>query len=296
MKEMAEKILLRIIDINSKNSPEAIPHSDSFLRDMGALYSLNNTELHDIIALLRESHRIFVIEINKEDHDTPGIDGYVEADLTTIRRLKNYFQKLLMDEYEMKKGKRLHTHQIIHEMYSAPEQYINTTLGMIGNKAIMLEEYENLIEKRYNEYTETWKMEAFEKILGKMESEKKERLSGDRTVTQKEPEATESKRAVDFELSGNYTQTGTKKTLAKQLQIYGAETFCRINFRNYNFSLVREMIQSGMINRKDELKKIKSMIQKVRDNTDRDAKIREYTSELDDLERTISRYIVISKK
>ncbi len=298
MKDMAEKILLRIIEINSKNSPEAIPHSDSFYKDMGALYGLKRYELDEIIELLRESHRIFVIEINKEDHDhdIKRIDGFVEADLTTVRRLKNYFQKLLMDEFEMKKSKRLHTHQIINEMYANPDLYINTTLGMIGNKAIMLEEYENLIEKKYSEYTESWKLEAFHKLLEEIENEKKGQAREKGNDEEREAVLEETKRAVDFGISDSYTVPETRTSLKKQLQIYGAETFCRINLRKYNFPLIKDMVQSGMINRKDELKSIKAMIQKMKSNTDRDPKLKEFAGELDELERTVSRYIVISRK
>ena len=55
------------------------------------------------------------MEIAKEDkaHDIERIEGYVDADFTTVRRLKDFFQRALVAQYEEQFYKKMMVHQII---------------------------------------------------------------------------------------------------------------------------------------------------------------------------------------
>ena len=297
MKEITDKVFQKIVENNSRDTPNSIPHSDAFSKEISSLYGLKDHEITGIINLLKEAHRIFSIELTQEDrdHDISRVDGYVEADLTTIRRLKTFFQKLLMDEYEAQHNTRVPTHQIIKDMYAKPNLYKNTSIGQIANKAFMLEEYENLIEKRYNEYTDPWKDEAMNRLLQEREE------SGESAPVPEKPEKEESKtdkgasqRAADMDLFIDAALS--KKSLEKAIGIYGPETFCRISLRKYQFNLLKQVIESGEIDRKEDLKKLKSMISKMKGNMDRDDRLKDFEMDINGLERTVSRHILISKK
>ncbi|TFH41748.1 MAG: hypothetical protein E4G96_04880 [Chrysiogenales bacterium] len=167
LKKFAEEIFRKILEHNSKINHESIPHSDSFEKEIRSLIGIDKPDFDRIIRVLKDSHWILSFEIIKEDRDNEikRVDGYVEADLQTVRKLKNYFQKLLMDEYEKQFNKRMLVHQIVKDIYTRPSFYKNTPIGQIGNKAIMLDEYENLIERNFTEFTESWKLKKFSEVL-----------------------------------------------------------------------------------------------------------------------------------
>ena len=103
-----DEIFSRIVGYNSKANNDAIPHSDNFSKEIQSLLGIDQPEIERIIRIMKDSHKIFSFEIIKEDpeNEIKRIEGYVETDLQTIRKLKNYFQKLLMDEYEKQFNKR----------------------------------------------------------------------------------------------------------------------------------------------------------------------------------------------
>ncbi|MBN2078588.1 MAG: hypothetical protein JW838_06455 [Spirochaetes bacterium] len=296
LKQFTEEVFRKIVEYNSKINHEAIPHSDTFEREIRSLVGIGKPEFDRIIGVLKDSHRIFTFEIVKEDRENEirRVEGYVEADLQTLRKLKNYFQKLLMDEYESQYHRRMLVHQIVKDMYARPGFYKNTLIGQIGNKAIMLEEYENLIERNFTEYTEIWKTRKFSEVLTEAEAA---HLEGEEAGGEKEPESSKkvSKRAVDSPNYADFTSQQSKQSLSKVLQIYGVEFFFRINLRKYNFDLLREIVESGEIDRRGDLQILKEMIQKMKQNTDRDPELSRHTEQIYRLERIISRHMLYSK-
>ncbi len=296
LKQFIEEVFRKIVEYNSKINHEAIPHSDAFEREIRSLIGIGKAEFDRIIGLLKDSHRIFTFEIVKEDRENEirRVEGYVESDLQTLRKLKNYFQKLLMDEYETQYHKRMLVHQIVKDMYARPGFYKNTLIGQIGNKAIMLEEYENLMERNFTEYSDIWKTRKFAEILAEAEATplqgEKEDAGGDTA-----PATAASKRAVDSPHYADFTSQQTKQSLSKVLQIYGVEFFFRINLRKYNFDLLREIVERGEIDRRADLQILKEMIQKMKQNTDRDPELSSHTEQIYRLERIISRQMLYSK-
>ncbi len=295
LEKIIENVFQKIIEYNSKDNSKAIPHSDSFEKEVVALFGLKEYELKRILTILKESHKIFTFEITQEDknRDIKRIEGYVEADLVTVRRLKSYFQRLLMDEYEQHFNTQLLFHQIAKEVYTNPRAFKNTPLGQLANKAIMLEEYENLLEKEYNEYTENWKSEKLREIIQNTGDVLSEQTKGAENREKNDSKAS-SKRAVDSREYEEFSAAGSKQSLNKILKIYGVEFFYRVNLRKYNFDLLNDIINKRIINRKQDLKLLKSMLQKVKDNTRYDPKLKQYSDSINRLERTISRYILIN--
>lgn len=160
-KDLVDRVFKRIVAINCFYNRDSIPHSDVFAKETESLLGLSIPELDLIISILKESHKIFIMEISREDSGKklPKIYGYVDADILSIQKLREVYHKALMDDYEQSTGKRRSSNQIIKEMI--PQlQYINQTpMGKLLNKAIMLDEYARLLEKDYKEYTEEWKEE-----------------------------------------------------------------------------------------------------------------------------------------
>jgi len=295
IRKLADELFQKIIELNSKESLDSIPHSDSFLKEMESYLSIPRHELKSVIQLLKESNKILSFEIIKEDKskDIKKVEGYVETDLVTIRRLKNFFQKVLMDEYEKQNHNRMLVHQIIKDIYSRPAYYKNTPIGQIANKAIMLEEYEMLLQKEYTQFTDSMKAKKFNDLL-----EQTDVLLADKRIEEaqkhsdEEKESPQYQRAVDSEQYGDFSSSSKKMSVSKVLQIYGIEFFFRVNLRKYNFDILTQVIDSGEIDRKSDLKLLKDMLQKVKANTSRDTKLLDYIENIQKLERSISRHIV----
>jgi len=292
-----DEIFSRIVGFNSKANNDAIPHSDNFSKEIQSLLGIDQPEIERIIRILKDSHKIFSFEIIKEDpeNEIKRIEGYVETDLQTIRKLKNYFQKLLMDEYEKQFNKRMLVHQIVKDMYARPSFYKNTLLGQVGNKAIMLEEYEGLIERNFNEFTDSWKSKKLTELMAMTENKLlRDPLDKKTGTAQANKGAALKQRAVDSEQYQNYAADKSKQSLDKVLQIYGVEFFFRIHLRKYEFESLRDIIESGIIDRRADLMKLKEMIQRMKSNTEKDPKLLEHTEQIYRLERIISRQMLYS--
>jgi transcription initiation factor IIE alpha subunit len=292
-----EEVFNQIVAQNSKVGPDGIPHSDIFEKQIQALLGIDGMEINRIIRILKESHKIFTFEIIKEDsdNDIKRVEGYVETDLQTIRKLKNFFQKFLMDEYEKQFSKRLLVHQIVKDIFSRGAFYKNTMLGQIGNKAIMLEEYESFIERNFNEFTDSWKAKKLAEVVLNPENKKLgESPPSDAAGQETAGGSPMGKRAIDSPKYQYYTSDKSKQSLDKVLQIYGVEFFFRINLRKYNFDLLKQVIESGEIDRRADLTVLKEMIQKMKSNIGKDPQLLEYAEKIYKLERIISRQMLYS--
>ena len=296
LSKLLEEIMLKIIESNAKNNIDSIPHSDVFRKNIISSMGILDNQLNQILNILKESHRIFIFEIIKEnkEKEIKKIEGYVEANLGTINRLKTFFQNLLMTEYEKKFNKRLLVHQIIKEIYQQRSIYQNTPIGQIGNKAIMLEEFSNLIEKHYGEYTAAWQENKLKELLEKIEQTNQENQESQERAPEEVSRA--SRRAIDTKEFSEIAAKGNKESLKRILSIYGVEFFFRVNLRKYNFDIIQAAIESGEIDHKADLKMLKEMIQKVKLNIKKDPKLMEYSDELYKLERATSRGILTSIK
>lgn len=297
LEKLTEDIFKKILEHNSKADSTSIPHSDLFEKEVQSLLGIDQPDIERILKILKEAHKIFTFEITKEDRDNDirKVYGYVDCHLQTIRRLKNFFQKALMDEYEKQYSKRMLVHQIVKDIYSRPQFYKNTILGQLGNKAIMLEEYENYMEHHYNEFDDPWKANKLKELLAAtgdtlLSDQKK---AADPAAPQKKKEAPSvPNRAVDTDLYEEYSSDKGKQSLNKVLQIYGVEFFFRINLRKYNFDLLRQIVESGEIDRRADLAILKEMIQKMKSNVRKDPTLLDHMEKIYKLERIISRQML----
>lgn len=299
-KELIERVFKRIVAINCYNNLESIPHSDVFIKETEALLGVSNQELDLIISILKESHKIFIMEISREDSNNKveKILGYVDADLLTIQKLRDIFHRALMDDYEKETGKRKAPGQIIKEMIPQLHYMNHTPRGKLLNKAIMLDEYARLLEKDYKEYTEEWKEENLQLQLS-VNEELMARYTNDKKKTE-EVVVAEVKakpvRAVDSPLIDDFSKQVSAGSITRVLHIYGVDFFFRVNLRQYKFDYLSQVLDTGVIDRKSDLLTLKEMIKKVKENMDFDKELDKHYDEIMSLDRKVSRNISFSKK
>ncbi len=289
-KKLAHDIFRAIAAMNTMDNRDAIPQSDVFIMKMVSTLGIDERMVFELLRILKESHRILVMVIVKEDANRKirRIEGYIDADLGTIHRMRDIHDRLLVEMYEETFHKRAMARQIVHEMFPRVFQYNNTPIGQMLNKVIMLEEFEKLVGKSYTEYTDTWK----DKRLDELINENMSILSPSQQESRPAPAAKpESVRAVDAVAPGDLSSIGTHDSLARMLNIYGVEFFFRVHLRKCQFDYLRQIIENGSIDSRADLQVLKTMIQKMKLNVDRDAGIRDNMDDLLRLERAVSRFL-----
>ena len=300
-KDLIDRVFKRIVAMNCQYNLNSIPHSDVFFKETESLLGLSIPELEVIISILKESHKIFAMEISREDSSNKldKIFGFVDADLLTIQKLRDIFHRALMDDYEKDSGRRKTSSQIIKEMIPQLHYINHTLMGKLLNKAIMLDEYVRLLEKDYKEYTEEWKEENLklqlsvnEDILTKYSNDKKKDAE---TETQPEKKA-KPVRAVDSPYINDFSKEVSAGSISRVLHIYGIDFFFRVNLRQYKFDYISQVLDTGVIDRKSDLMTLKDMIKKIKENMDLDKELDNHYDEIMSLDRKVSRNISFSKK
>jgi hypothetical protein len=301
--KLVEEIYQELRRRNSASGGGSIPHSDEFFKFAQSTLGIDPDLVKQIIQVLLDSHRIFSIEVIAEDksHDVPRVDGYVVANLNDIRKLKNFFQNELMIEYEKQFNKRQMTHQIVKEIFPMMRSLNNTALGMVANKAIMLEEYERLMEKKFEEYTEEWKDKRMEVELAHSDLNERAaevKKSTDSVTSQARKQAPKAKmvRAVDSAQYDEFSSRSKNYPLQRILKIYGVNFFFQVNLRKCQFALLDKLVKDGQINRRADLLLLKDMIQTVKSHADQDADLASHAAELYSLEKSVNHAIYFAGK
>ncbi len=300
-KDTVERVFKRIVAINCLYNVNSIPQSDVFFKETEALLGLTVSEIDLIIKMLKESHKIFIMEISREDSASKAekIFGYVDADFMSVQKLRDVFHRALMDDYEKETGKRKSAGQIIKEMIPQLHYINKTPMGKLLNKAIMLDEFMRLLEKDYKEYTEEWKEENLQQQLV-INKELFIKLSDVKNADREKEVQVERKvkpvRAVDSPMMEDFSKQISAGSVTRVLHIYGVEFFFRVNLRQYKFDYLSEVLDTGVIDRKIDLMSLKDMLRVIKENMDVDKELENHYEEIMSLDRKVSRNISFSKK
>jgi len=298
LQKIVDDLFNAIAKKNREESRDAIPHSDNMYKDFAASHGISSEAVDEALEVLKDSHKILSMQISREDKDrdkdSRDVYGYVDADVVTVKKLRVYFQKSLVDIYEEEVGIKTGVHQAVKDIFARINLFKNTPLGHIANKAIMLEQYEKLIEGSYMEYTESWKETHLEKIiLSKgMSYDQKYKIKEKKIKSVKKQvngKVKNARRAVDEKGYNGFLEKSSELPVKKILNIYGVELFLRINLREYKFSYIKTLVEKGEIQGKANMELLKKMLKRVKDNIDVDLKLKEYESEIKNLERTAVR-------
>lgn len=308
LRKNVDHVFRSIVAQNALNNANSIPHSDQFVKEMESLHGLTKSEVEVIISILKESHKIMVMEISREDNNRKldKILGYVDSDLVTLQKLKDVFHRILVEDYERENGNKKTPHQIIKEMIPRL-QYINhTPLGRVLNKAIMLEEYVRMIEKDYREYSEDWKEENLKLqidinkdiLKGFSDAKNKSLLpkENEKVTVERKVKGKGYVRAVDSPRMDDYLKEVNSVSVNKLLQIYGVDFFFRVNLRKCNFEFISQALDTGVIDRKKDLMLLKDMLKTIKNNMGSDPELKSHYDAIMSLDRKISRFISFSRK
>lgn len=302
--EIVDKVFKRIVAYNQRMNLDSIPHSDVFQNEIISLFGITKNELEVVLSILKESHKILIMEIAKEEtgKNLDKISGYVDADLLTIQKLKEIYYNALVNEYEKDYHKKKTAGQIIKELIPRISYINHSPLGKFLNKALMLDEFERHVEKNYREFTEEWKDENYavqisvnEEFLKNIGNEKKGPAQV-KVETPVESKPSASKRAVDSPLLQEFQSQNSGDSLLKMLQIYGVDFFYRVNLRKYNFSIIEQAIDSNIITRRQDLLALKDMLKQIRSHFGIDSQLEKYYDDIMNLDRKVSRSISFLKK
>ena len=306
--EIYEEIKLRNSTVNARS----IPDSDEFINFMSASSGVPTQLVKQIIRLLIAAKKIFTMEIVAQDkiRETPSIQGYVISDVSVIRELKNYFQNELVGMYNQQFNKDLMVHQAIKAIFPIIKSLNNTPIGLVANKAIMLEEYNRLMDKHFSDYTEEMKKKLLEAELKRANF--KEEGKEDEKEAEKEKAVKEQKekavavdkgkagkgyeRAVDASQYQDFMLKSKNHPVSRIINIYGIKFFFQVYLRKYQFSYIKDLVSRGQIKKRDDLLLLKEMLRKIKMNASRDPGLRKYTDTIYELERAISHHIYFSQR
>lgn len=316
--DMIEQVFRTIETRNSMTNSQSIVHSDELINQLAAQMGVTKDVIKQIIEVLLDAHKILHIDIVAEDTNR-GIDkivGYVIVDLSTIRTLKNFYDSQLMIIYEKTYHKARGATSIIKELFPQIRTLNTSEIGQILNKAMMLGEYEKLVEKDYREYSHSWQEKRMLEIAREKgfhyrtsghpaditaetspspDTAVKDAPAADAEKTADTPASPEDgKRAVDTSEYMEFADKKTKYPLKRLLSIYGVEFFTKIYFRKYEFSYIRKIIDDHQITSKNELMLIKGLLAAVKKNFYTDPKLSQYKEEIFLLERALTHAVFFS--
>ena len=60
--------------------------------------------------------------------------------------------------------------------------------------------------------------------------------------------------------------------------------------------MLKDTIENGIIDKRSDLKQLKDMIQKVKSNASRDPELDKYINELNALDQTVSKYMLLGRR
>lgn len=159
----------------------------------------------------------------------------------------------------------------------------------------MLDEYERLLEKQFNDYTEDTKDMLLKKLLEERKdlfSEVLEKVivAGKKDSKEKTP-GKRQRRAVDSNAAKEFDRAKKDLPVEKLISIYGIDFFLRVHLRRYEFNLIKSSVEKGILRRPEELKKLKEFLGKLKNNFNTDPGLSEHMTELYSLDRVVSSYL-----
>ena len=295
MRDLVEDIFRHIVQQNKNENGDSIPHSDALQKHLESALGIDAPSFDRAITILKNSHKILAFEIFKENsvQNTGKVEGYVDADISTVRRLREIHGRILAESWAEEHRQRKTATQIVRDLLPMMNSLSGTPLGAIFTKAFMLEEFEKLLERDYPHYSEDWKAAKLDEILAAEQGSSaaansgtasSERQSRDK---QKTTPSGKNQRAVDqvpADVQGKFP-------VQKIIQIYGIDIFFRTNLRQYKFDYLYELIESKQIVKWSYLKRLKDMLGTVKSNAASDPLLNENFDKINRLERIASRFM-----
>lgn len=297
MNDLEELLTTIYIDIRKRNterSQHAIPQSDEFYDYLTSAYSVIPFAAPKLIKILVDSHKVFsfkIIEADRKAH-IRSIEGLVVAEGNIISVLLDQYSDELIRLYSNEFSAKYSIERIIKEFLPKLDQYNNTPLGIVTNMVINLMSIKSILERNIMLYGIKWQEKKLQEEIGKSDplnffidtGADKAKSAGD--VQQQASK--ELQRSTDVAKYEDLKKYLSKNTIEKTLTVYGVEFYSRVCFREYQFSVIRKLVEDEIIYEKMDLMLVKKMLQKTRSHSDQDLNLQKYANEINDLEKLIN--------
>lgn len=294
------EIVKRIRDVNHGTKDYPIPASDTMYRKhMGDIVK-DEKQLLEYLKVLAEAHYLFEISMVEPD-DTlmiSGIDGYVVADIPSLKVLRERADNDLETVYEQQFYRRRQVTTIVRELLPQARNFNNTDLGRALNIAVMLQQFEQLLTTTFAEYTDTWKRRKLEELVPDLGLQD-EPVDGGGGAPIEDPAAppgmdddhldhppdSHPKRAVDSGELARIQEMDRSGNWGNAVDRYGVQFLLRIHFRKYEFDKVKWLLRTGKVAREEDLRFVRNTIRTMEERTHLDMKLLKFDKEMAEVKR-----------
>ncbi|MBI39433.1 MAG: hypothetical protein CMF59_07525 [Leptospiraceae bacterium] len=289
VREILQDIVEHIRKANNSKDGERIPTSDDLVRKLAAEYALEKDTIRYYLRVLSDAHYIITIHFVEADERLmiSGVNGYVVAEPGLLEEVKNYAYRLLEQTYEAQFYRRKQATLIIREMMTDVKRYNNTPLGKTLNAALMLQQYDSVIESHQGEFSDQWKSSRLAELVPGLNQDPGAGATPP-LVTDDDsfvaPEI-ESHRAIDSEAYRGLEKMDLSGSWGKAVNKYGVNFLLRIHLRKYEFDRIRKLIKQKKIARYDDLRFIRDSVRKMEDRKFDDPMLQYYHNDMTELRR-----------
>ncbi|MBM9501387.1 hypothetical protein JWG44_14110 [Leptospira sp. 201903071] len=295
--DVALEIASEIKKINLQDD-DKIPTSDTFVKELMALYSREPEDLRNIIEALREAKIVFVIKIVLPEEraskmNDPGVDAYAYADLKILTDLKYFAEKKLERLYEATYYKKKSPSLIARELFPKIRELNNTPIGRIVNIAVMLEEFIRMMNNNPNDFLEEFRIQALEEILvskGSSPSEGKD-IVEDSSPTSSFSSSfspVPSQRATD-RMEEQLNNVNPNSPWGRMVSKFSVDFLLRVHLRKCEFETIRKLIITGKVAEAEQLRLVRDSLLKMEKNIHVDTVLASYLEEMVELRRLTQR-------
>ncbi|MBN2077714.1 MAG: hypothetical protein JW838_02030 [Spirochaetes bacterium] len=301
MKTLGELLDAIIVDIRARNTGrgvQSLPLSDEFPEWIARRYSLLPFSMPTLFKILADSHMLFIIPVVEADRRerVRRVEGYVVAEGNIIKDMVEYFGDELIRAYSTEFSMKHSIERIIREFFPRLKEYNNTEVGKAASILINLMACQSTLERNIMEYGQKWREKRLREELEKappLESfldagNENESERPDSSRKEAGTATANSRRATDTARIEEFRKYSRKNTIEKTIAVYGVEFYARVCFREYQFTLVKKLVDENRIATLADLQTVKRILQKTRANSDQDLNLQTYANEINALEKSIN--------
>lgn len=297
-----------IKDRNETVNLGGVPMTDEFNKYLEKKYNLVPEKIPELIEILKKSKKIFsfsVVEENSEKN-VAKVNGLVITKGDLLLKLKTVYSDELIRLYAYEFNLKLPIEKIIKDMIAKMTKYNNTDVAKTANIVMSLAHYEGYLERNILKFSKKIQDSDLEDSIKNsdplsfyLKKKEDEQSEGETTKTsqnnlQNQTQKAHKKlerRAADSPHGHDIQSLSNKAHIIKAIEVYGVGFYTRICFRDYHFTIIKKVIDEGLINKVDDLKVVKKLVDTVRANSDKDENIQKYAAEINMLIKTINQKI-----
>lgn len=240
--------------LNARRDRDPIP----VLADLAPLleqdFYRDRSRLQSALDLLAEARYLIAFRLVEADPrmKVEALHGYAVAESDILRDLKLFIFERLEAAYEQQFYRRRTATLIIQEMLQDTRKYNNSHIGRILNAAVMLNQYDQLLERGGHDYLPASKQARLQELLGaRAEAGATSAAIPDespRTNTDGDPQ-----RAIDTPSGVEAEQMDLSGDWGRAVEKFGVEFLLRIHFRKNEFNKIKYLVNTRRVARERDL-------------------------------------------